>query len=272
MPTLPVSPPDGESGPEYVPTTYHATLTGPLFYSSNEGRVIETQTTISATALMHALGYTLRDIDLKKRYVQHGDTATETDYSHLEPLSLVATDMTPISADVGERTIKNTPQAESKFITDEESIAEQLPNRSNEAYPDRLGVVTAGWKRYREFMGVSPGSTYRFTLWTPGGMSLPDELRFRMGIKRTGTFTATKADTLSETVTLNAFLMSTVYDDPVPPANILANGDSYQKGNDPRLTHYRDVDREWLDDTLFNHTGQSSSATEQTSLTSTTNQ
>lgn len=235
----------------YSPTTYDATLMAPLFYASHEGRVIETQPTIAATALCHALGYTLPDIDLAKRYVEFDDAANTPTYEHLAELDLFVSDMTPVSVDVDEHTFRSTAYTTEHRVTAQDStVAEQLPNSNNQTYPAILGTSMAGWHRQRNYTGVTPGSEYRFTVWTPETVSLPDSLRFEMGISRTGEFRCNKTE-LSSTVSLNEFLLSNVYDTTVDPATILSHADNFERGNDPRLIHYTGVDRQWVDETLF---------------------
>jgi CRISPR-associated protein Csc1 len=74
-----------------------------------------------------------------------------------------------------------------------------------------------------------------------------------MGIKRTGEFRAQKMDSPAETVTLNKFLLESVYEaiDETSTAELLENASSYRRGNDPRLHHFIQVDREWFEANLL---------------------
>lgn len=222
--------------------TYEAKLYAPLFYSSSEGRSIQTQPTLSATALMHALGY--RYFGLEKRYAHLGDEATSPDYSHLTDLPFFVTDMRPIAVETDERTFRSTDyRSERHFTTTDTEVANRITGKKD--VPDILGTSGAAWQTIRNYMGIAPGSTFEFTIWSDD--TLPDHPFFRMGIKQTGEFRASERSL--DTLVLNKFLLSEVYNLPVETqTELLEQSTSFRRGNDPRLQHFVDVDPEFVRD------------------------
>lgn len=221
------------------PKTFKATLNAPLFYSSSEGRTIQTRKTLSATALTYALGYT--QFDLSKVFVHTGSDYTESDYSPLKNLPFIVSDMTPIDVDADERTFRSTDyRSERHFSTQDGDVASAIDSGAK-GIPRLLGKSSeiASWKTMREYLGLSPGSTFRFTLISR--QSIPDNLRFRMGIKRTGEISAEKKST-SETVTLNKYMLQQVYglqEDTMQ--RIMKESGRFKRGNDVRLQHFEEV-------------------------------
>lgn len=223
-----------------IERTYKARLFAPLFYSSSEGRSIRTQPTLSATALMHALGY--RYFGLEKRYAHVGDETTTPDYSYLTDLPFFVTDMHPLAVETDERTFRSTDyRSERHFTTNDPDIADRINGKK--AVPNILETSGAAWQTIRNYLGIAPGSTFGFTIWSDD--PLPPRPFFRMGIKQTGEFRASEQSL--DTVVLNKFLLSEVYD---VSADILteltATSASFQRGNDPRLQHFVGVDPEFV--------------------------
>ncbi|WP_302083588.1 hypothetical protein [Salinibaculum rarum] len=217
----------------------------PLFYSSAEGRVVETQPVVAATALMHALGYGY--FDLEKAYALRGDDATDPDYTHLNTLPVFTSDMHPVDVETGERTLRSTSYTgELNVTTTDRDVAGDISGTNNKAVPKRSGKSMAGWHRLRKYSGIEPGSEFRFTVWTTD--DLPRTLRFRMGIKRSGEVTAKRRSEPSDTVTLNKFLLATLADEADLGA-FLNQSERFYKGNDPRLHHFINVDRSWFEST-----------------------
>jgi CRISPR-associated protein Csc1 len=108
-----------------IEQTYEARLYAPLFYSSSEGRSIRTEPMLSATALMHALGY--RYFGLEKRYALVGEETTDPSYNHLREMPAFVTDMRPISVDAGERTFRSTDyRSERHFTTADPDVAKRI--------------------------------------------------------------------------------------------------------------------------------------------------
>lgn len=220
-----------------IEQTYQATLYAPLFYSSAEGRSIRTQPILSATALMHALGY--RYCELEKRYALLGSEATSPSYDHLRELPLFVTDMRPLSVDARERTFRSTDyRSERHFTTNDPEIADRVNGKKS--VPEILEAAGAGWQTIRNYLGLSPGSTFEFTVWSEN--TLPDCPSFRMGINQTGEFRA--EETEPGQFILNKFLLEDAYDlSSEILGQTLERSESFSRGNDPRLQHFIDVDR-----------------------------
>lgn len=227
-----------------IEQTYEARLYAPLFYSSSEGRSIRTQPTLSATALMHALGY--RYFGLEKRYAELGDDATSPDYSHLAGLPFFVTDMRPIAVEADERTFRSTDyRSERHFTTNEREIAQRINGKKS--VPNVLDTSGAAWQTMRNYLGIAPGSTFEFTVWSDD--PLPVHPFFRMGIKQTGEFRARERSL--DTLVLNKFLLSEVYDlSEETLTELMARSDSFRRGNDPRLQHFVGVEPEFVRDRI----------------------
>lgn len=215
-----------------IEQTFEAMLYAPLFYSSSEGRAIRTQPTLSATALMHALGY--RYFGMEKRYAEIGDQATEPDYSHLAEAPFFVTDMRPVVVETDERTFRSTDyRSERHFTTNDMDLARQV--EGTKSVPAILENSGAAYQTIRNYIGVTPGSTFEFTVWSEDG--LVESPFFRMGIKQTGEFRATVSET--DTLILNKYLLSEVYGlDEELLTELMERSSSFRRGNDPRLQHF----------------------------------
>lgn len=229
-----------------IEQTFEATLYAPLFYSSSEGRSVRTQPTLSATALMHALGY--RYFGLEKRYADFGDQAISPDYSYLEDEPFFVTDMRPITVVADERTFRSTDyRSERHFTTNDPNLAEQVNGKGAKSIPSILEDSGAAYQTIRHYIGLSPGSRFEFTIWSKD--PLPDRPFFRMGVKQTGEFRATK--TGIDELVLNKFLLSNVYDlSEKLLADLMTNSANFRRGNDPRLQHFVDADPEFVRDKI----------------------
>lgn len=223
-----------------IERTYKARLYAPLFYSSSEGRSIRTDPMLSATALMHALGY--RYFGLEKRYALTGAETTEPSYDHLRELPLFVTDMQPVTVDAGERTFRSTDyRSERHFTTNDPDVAKRVTGKKS--VPEILERSGAAWQTIRNYQGIAPGSTFEFTAWSAD--PLPERPFFRMGIKQTGEFRARETD-LNQIV-LNKYLLEEVYDLPSEQLKgLLERSDSFRRGNDPRLQHFVGADPEYV--------------------------
>lgn len=228
--------------------TYTATLHTPLFYSSKEGNIIETAPYLSATALSHALGY--RYADLRKDYVLRGDDATTPTYDRLADLPFVVSEMTPLSADTTERTFRTTSYTgEFNITTTEQEIVKQLDVDGSKGIPNIRGKSDAGWHEQRDHLGLAPGSTFEFTVWTQD--PLPDTLGFRMGISQTGEFRARRTTDPSVAPSLNKYLLDEVYDlSSSDLTDVLTHSERLTRGTDPRLHRFESVDRDYITNTL----------------------
>lgn len=212
--------------------TYKATLYAPLFYASAEGRTIKTRQLLSATGLIHALGY--RYFELEKKYLLKGDRITNPDYSHLTELPLFVSDMEPIEVKSNERTFRSTDyRSDRHFTTNDSSIANKVNGKKS--VPDILEKSGTAWQTIRNYTGIAPGAMYEFTLWTTD--DLPEKPSFRMGIKQTGEFRAERSET-SE-VTLNKYMLDEVYNVSQELLYELTEACyRFVRGNDPRLQHF----------------------------------
>jgi CRISPR-associated protein Csc1 len=225
-----------------IEQTFEAKLYAPLFYSSSEGRAIRTQPTLSATALMHALGY--RYFGMERRYAELGDEATTPDYSHLIEAPFFVTDMRPVTVETDERTFRSTDyRSERHFTTNDSDLAEQIAGKGSKSIPTILEDSGAAYQTIRNYIGLSPGSTFEFTVWSPDG--LPASPFFRMGIKQTGEFRASETDL--NTLVLNKYLLSEVYElNEETLTALLEQSSSFRRGNDPRLQHFVGVEPEYV--------------------------
>jgi CRISPR-associated protein Csc1 len=152
-----------------IEQTFEATLYAPLFYSSSEGRAIRTQPTLSATALMHALGY--RYFGMERRYAELGNEATTPDYSHLAEAPFLVSDMRPVAVETDERTFRSTDyRSERHFTTNDPDLAKQIAGRGSKSIPAILEDSGAAYQTIRNYIGLSPGSTFEFTVWSRDGL------------------------------------------------------------------------------------------------------
>lgn len=221
--------------------TYTATVVGPIFYSSIEGEVIKTDKFLSSTALSYALGYKLEQLD--KHYVLTGDSSTKPDYSPIEDLPFFTSDLVPIDVSVDEHTYRSFDYVEYNITTGERDIAEDMNGDFKYSFPKIKNKSSPGWQEQQWLTGISVGSTYRFTVWSD--IELPDELRFEMGINRTGYIVAESEDSSPDTTALNEYLLKEIYNLPKEDVGqLLANGASYYAANDPRISRYSNVDLE----------------------------
>jgi CRISPR-associated protein Csc1 len=219
-----------------IERTYEARLYAPLFYSSSEGGSIRTDPMLSATALMHALGY--RYFGLEKRYALTGAETTEPSYDHLCELPLFVTDMRPVTVDTGERTFRSTDyRSERHFTTNDPEVAKRVTGKKS--VPEILERSGAAWQTIRNYQGIAPGSAFEFTAWSAD--PLPPRPFFRMGIKQTGEFRAREVDL--DQLVLNKYLLEEVYDlSSELLTELLNRSESFRRGNDPRLQHFIGAD------------------------------
>lgn len=227
-----------------IEQTFEATLYAPLFYSSSEGRAIRTQPTLSATALMHALGY--RYFEMEKRYAEFGERATSPDYSYLADAPFFVSDMRPVAVDTDERTFRSTDyRSERNFTTNDSDLADRITG--DKSVPSILEDSGAAYQTIRNYIGIAPGSTFEFTVWSEQG--LPERPFFRMGIKQTGEFRAQPCQ--QDTVVLNKYLLSEVYDiDEATLTQLMEHSESFRRGNDPRLQHFVGVEPEFVNERI----------------------
>lgn len=231
--------------------SYEAELYAPLFYSSKEGSVIETDPTVSATALMHALGYEY--YELEKAFALAGDEATSADYTRLRDLPFFTSEMVPANEyPVTERTFRTVSYStERAVVSNNESVGKYIRGAKS-PIPRRKDGSNAGWHKMREYVGIPPGTTFTFTVWAPSDEVPPEQLGFRAGIKRTGEIRANRLNQTLETVTLNQYLLQSVYDigeDTV--FDIMDHAIDFKRGNDIRTNRFIDVDADWFADEVL---------------------
>jgi CRISPR-associated protein Csc1 len=185
---------------------------------------------------MYALGY--RYFEPEKRYAEFGDEATAADYSHLRELPFFVSDMRPIAVDTDERTFRSTDyRSERHFTTNDPDVAGQISG--GKSVPEILEKSGAAYQTIRNYIGISPGSKFEFTVWSENG--LPDQPFFRMGIKQTGEFRAKPSEL--DTLVLNKYLLSEVYELPDELlTETVEHSQRFNRGNDPRLQHFVGVD------------------------------
>jgi len=226
--------------------TYDATLYTPLFYASKEGSVIETDPIVAATALMHALGYEY--YDLGKAFALAGDAATRADYSRLQELPFFASEMVPTeNVEVNERTFRTVAYTTERALVSQDSTVGEYVRGTKKPVPRRLEGSNAGWHKMREYVGIPPHTEFTFTVWAASADDPPESLGFRAGIKRTGEFRAQRRTEPADTVTLNQYLLQSVYDvDDDAIFELVHRADDYRRGNDIRTNRFVDVDAEWF--------------------------
>jgi len=116
---------------ELTSHSYEARLHAPLFYGSKEGSVIETEPTVAATALMHAIGYEY--YDLEKAFLLRGEEATTPAYERLQSLPFFVSEMTPVGDfEASERTFRTVSYAtERTVVTSDNAVGEFLTGAKN---------------------------------------------------------------------------------------------------------------------------------------------
>ena len=226
--------------------TFEATLHAPLFYASKEGSVVETDPVVSATALMHAIGYEY--YDLGKAFALAGEAATSPDYSHLLELPFFTSEMVPTGDySVNERTFRTVSYTTERAVVAQSSDVGKYLTGSKSPVPRNLEGSNAGWHKMREYIGIPPGTEFTFTVWAPSSAAPPEEVGFRAGIKRTGEIRAVQRETPTDEVTLNQYLLQSVYDiDEGLIYDIMDHAVDYKRGNDMRTNRFVNVDSKWF--------------------------
>lgn len=230
--------------------TYEARLHAPLFYASSEGTVIETDPVIAATALLHAIGYNY--YDLAKPFALAGEAATTPEYDHLLDLPIFTSEMVPIGDHtVSERTFRTVSYTTERAVVSQSPEVGQFLTGSKKPVPRSFEGSRAGWHKMREYVGLPPGTQFEFTVWSPPDAAPPETVGFQAGIKRTGEIRAQRTDSVAETVTLNQYLLQSVYDvDEEMIFKIMDRARDYLRGNDVRTNRFVDVDAEWFAETV----------------------
>jgi CRISPR-associated protein Csc1 len=149
-----------------------------------------------------------------------------------------------VAVETDERTFRSTDyRSERHFTTNDPDLAEQIGGRGSKSIPAILEDSGAAYQTIRNYIGLSPGSTFEFTVWSRDGIS-PSPF-FRMGIKQTGEFRARETDL--DTLVLNKYLLSEVYElEAERLTHLLEQSASFRRGNDPRLQHFVGVEPEYV--------------------------
>jgi CRISPR-associated protein Csc1 len=227
---------------------YEATLLEPARYSSREGRVIESDPRISATAVMHALAYKYNLME--KQYLMVGEDATNPDYSPLADLPFFTSDLSPVDATADNYTFRSTDHPEHSLVVDDK-YSEDLAD-SKTGFPRQMKQSRAGWHRQRQFIEIDRGSEYVLAIWDKTDV-LPDTLKFDVGISRDGLVKAERTDSV-ESITLNRYLLGNVYDiETNELTELLSECDELVRGNDPRLHAFKNVDTKTADAFVREH-------------------
>jgi CRISPR-associated protein Csc1 len=222
---------------------YEATLLEPARYSSREGRVIESDPRISATAVMHALAYKYNLME--KQYLMVGEDATNPDYSTLADLPFFTSDLTPVDAVADDYTFRSTTHPEHSLIVDDKHSDDLADSKTG--FPRQMKQSRAGWHRQREFIEINRGSEYALAVWDDEDV-LPDTLKFDVGISRDGLVKAERTESV-ESVTLNRYLLGHVYDIQTSDlTSLLSACDGLVRGNDPRLHAFKGLDIDVADE------------------------
>lgn len=198
---------------------------------------------------MHAIGYEY--YDLEKRFVLVGEDATTPVYERLRELPFFTSELVPQTVDATERTFRTTSYNTERTITTQNAAVGKFLRGTKKPVPRQTDGSTAGWHRQRDYVGLTPGSTFRCTIWAPRDAAPPERIGFRAGIKRTGEFRAKRREDPAATVTLNQYLLESVYEiSKEKRTELLEQATQYRRGNDPRTNRFHGVDRAWVDDFL----------------------
>ena len=149
-----------------------------------------------------------------------------------------------VTVEADERTFRSTDyRSERHFTTTDDDVAKRINGKKD--VPEVLGTSGAAWQTIRNYLGIAPGSTFEFTIWSDD--PLPKRPFFRMGIKQTGEFRASERSL--DTIVLNKFLLSEVYGLPENTlTELMERSASFRRGNDPRLQHFVGVEPEFVRD------------------------
>ena len=237
-------------------TTYHATLHSPLFYSSSEGVLISADRILGSTALTYSLAYNLGF--LKKHYFLVGDEAVNHQYRELADIGLFVTDGKPIDVAYKEETFKSTEYLSERSLTvTVPSGAKGDMGRFKKTDPDRMGSNSpASINKVRRYIGLAPGSTFEFTVWSKE--PLPDDLLLTVGIRRSGELRLRKTK-LADKVHLNLYMLNEVYgigeqsteDKTITLFDIYNVSGKFVRGSDYRKQHFLDVNFKFVNDKII---------------------
>jgi CRISPR-associated protein Csc1 len=217
----------------------------PIFYSSREGSVIGSSEIISATAIMHALGYKFSS-ELGEVFLNKDENFSDPNYDRLKNIGFFTSDATPVNVSKNERTFKSTEyKAELNMsITftnddtrDKVNIDEKHSN--SKGFPSIKGISKSTISSTREFVGIEPDSEFELTIWDSDDI-IPDNFSFRCGIKRNGHIRATRKNKKDSKLIVNKFLLQKFDTNYEILSYFLDNSRLIKKG-DPRLHHFKGI-------------------------------
>ncbi len=237
-------------------TTYQATLHSPLFYSSSEGVLISADRILGSTALTYSLAYNLGL--LKKHYFLFGEEAVNHQYQELADIDLFVTDGKPIAANYKEETFKSTEYLSERSLTvTVPAGAKGDMGRFKKTDPGRMSSNSPALiSKVRRYIGLAPGSTFEFTVWSKE--PLPDDIFLTVGIRRSGELRLRKTE-LADRVHLNLYMLKEVYGIGEQPTegeqitlfDIYNASGKFVRGSDYRKQHFLDVDFKFVDDEII---------------------
>ena len=237
-------------------TTYHATLHSPLFYSSSEGVLISADRILGSTALTYSLAYNLGL--LKKHYFLFGKDAVNHQYQELADVGLFVTDGKPLDVNYKEETFKSTEYLSERSLTvTVPAGAKGDMGRFKKTDPERMGSNSPALiSKVRRYIGLAPGSTFEFTVWSKE--PLPDDIFLTVGIRRSGELRLRKTK-LADRVHLNLYMLKEVYgigeqptgDEQITLFDIYNASGKFVRGSDYRKQHFLDVDFKFVDDEII---------------------
>lgn len=103
--------------------------------------------------------------------------------------------------------------------------------------------------KVRRYIGLSPGSTFEFTVWSRE--SLPDDILLTLGIRRSGEMRLKKTK-LAEKIHLNMYMLKEVYGiDEKILFDVIKFSGKFARGSDFRKQHFLDVDFKFVNDKII---------------------
>jgi len=135
------------------------------------------------------------------------------------------------------------------FLFGEEAINHQYQELMGSNSPALINKV-------RRYIGLAPGSTFEFTVWSKD--PLPDDLFLTVGIRRSGELRLRKAK-LADKVHLNLYMLKEVYgigeqlteDEQITLFDIYNASGKFVRGSDYRKQHFLDVDFKFTNDEII---------------------
>ena len=221
--------------------------------------MVSADSILGSTALTYALAYTLGLIE--KHYFLYGDEAFNHQYHELASIGLFVSDARPINVSFKEETFKST-----EYLS-ERSLTVTVPSgagaekgdmgRFTKTDPRWMGSDSpASIKKVRRYIGLAPGSTFEFTVWSKE--PLPDDLLLTLGIRRSGELRAKKSK-LAKKVYLNLYMLKEVYgisdgssgDQGLNLIDIYNASEKLVRGSDSRKLHLLDVDIDFCNNKII---------------------